>query len=50
MYLTGNSIKLIIRAKNGFREENVIRSLRVPKQAPTDKKLHKAKVPKRRLR
>jgi hypothetical protein len=38
------------RAKNGFREERVLRKIRVEKPKQNDKNLHKAKVPKRRLR
>jgi len=39
-----------IRAKNGFREERVKRLVANQKPKQNDNKLHKSKVPRRRLR
>ncbi len=38
------------RAKNGFREDRVLAKIRQERPQQNDKQLHKAKIPKRRLR
>ncbi len=38
------------RAKNGFRENRVLAKIRPERPQNNDKQLHKAKIPKRRLR
>ena len=52
--LEGNLVKLTERAKNGFRDDRILRKLRTAKTKQTNtgskQTLTKAKLPRRRLR